>query len=319
MSATDALHVRFAMSPLFELQALVRRLIRGAPLPVWMPPCVDEHRRLLQDLDYRALLSLLSPAAGPAFLAPVPERVGMDVGEELEAITRTDPVLSAQEIAQCVGQRRLTPEIQELLASDDAVRHLTRALGRAWTLMMVASWPKIAAVCERDVVRRSLDLSAGGLAALMQSLAPNVSFVGDTIVVDSQADLEIESTDDGIRLVPSVFLLDGVAVRASRPRSIIYQPTGHGVVDELPSSLDHDLAVGELVGRSRALILRFLSVPGSTENITQTLGYSRATASQHLHVLHRAGLVRKIRSGHRVLYARTVLGDSLLSGGQPPQ
>jgi DNA-binding transcriptional ArsR family regulator len=43
------------------------------------------------------------------------------------------------------------------------------------------------------------------------------------------------------------------------------------------------------------------------------MGVSPGSVSDHLTVLHRAGLVTRRREGRRVIYARTARGDDLRS------
>ncbi|MET9388236.1 helix-turn-helix domain-containing protein [Streptomyces sp. NPDC002928] len=68
-----------------------------------------------------------------------------------------------------------------------------------------------------------------------------------------------------------------------------------------------------MLGRTRARVLTLLSEPASTTELVHRLGVSPGTVSQHLGVLHRAGLVTRARHGHLVLYLRTPLGDQLLT------
>ncbi|MGW1873749.1 ArsR/SmtB family transcription factor [Streptomyces sp. NPDC001975] len=56
-----------------------------------------------------------------------------------------------------------------------------------------------------------------------------------------------------------------------------------------------------------------LAQPAGTTELAQRLGVSPGTVSQHLGVLHRAGLVTRARHGHLVLYLRSPLGDQLLT------
>ncbi|MDJ0383488.1 helix-turn-helix domain-containing protein [Streptomyces sp. G-G2] len=68
-----------------------------------------------------------------------------------------------------------------------------------------------------------------------------------------------------------------------------------------------------MLGRTRARVIGLLAQPASTTELAQRLGAGPGTVSQHLGVLHRAGLVTRARHGHLVLYLRSPLGDQLLT------
>ncbi|HEU5417728.1 MAG TPA: helix-turn-helix domain-containing protein, partial [Streptosporangiaceae bacterium] len=59
-------------------------------------------------------------------------------------------------------------------------------------------------------------------------------------------------------------------------------------------------------------------LPMSTTQLATALTLSAPTLSAHLHALLRAGIVSSRRDGRAVLYARTPLGDDLLTGPARP-
>jgi DNA-binding MarR family transcriptional regulator len=56
-------------------------------------------------------------------------------------------------------------------------------------------------------------------------------------------------------------------------------------------------------------------MPAATTDLARRLGASPAGVSEHLGILHRAGLVQAARDGRRVLYSRTPTGDALMRRG----
>jgi len=74
----DLAHSRFAISPLFELDSLLRRLSGiDEPLPAaWGARLRPVFAGLCADTPLAAVVALMSRRAGPAFLAPPP--AGMD-------------------------------------------------------------------------------------------------------------------------------------------------------------------------------------------------------------------------------------------------
>ncbi|WP_230421121.1 ArsR/SmtB family transcription factor [Actinomadura soli] len=72
-------------------------------------------------------------------------------------------------------------------------------------------------------------------------------------------------------------------------------------------------ALAALVGESKARLLRLLDEPLATVELAHRLRVTPSAVSQHLGVLHRAGLVTRARQGRRVLYHRSPLGDQLVA------
>ena len=69
----------------------------------------------------------------------------------------------------------------------------------------------------------------------------------------------------------------------------------------------------ELVGDTRAAILRALEIPMTTTEVASRLGVTPGAVSQQLAMLRRAGVVDAHRSGRGVYSELTPLGTSLLA------
>ena len=74
----------------------------------------------------------------------------------------------------------------------------------------------------------------------------------------------------------------------------------------MPSS-----TLASLIGAPRAQLLEMLAEPLPTVEIARRLRVTPSAVSQHLKVLHAAGLVTRARDGRQVLYRRSPLGDQL--------
>ncbi|MFD8642674.1 ArsR/SmtB family transcription factor [Streptomyces zaomyceticus] len=72
--------------------------------------------------------------------------------------------------------------------------------------------------------------------------------------------------------------------------------------------------VAQLIGPSRAELLRMLDRPMTTTDLAVALRLAPSTASRHASVLRDAGLLLSHREGVRVLHRRTRLGEALLDG-----
>jgi biotin operon repressor len=67
-----------------------------------------------------------------------------------------------------------------------------------------------------------------------------------------------------------------------------------------------------LLGRTRAAILRSVTLLRSTSDLAAELNQSTAAITAHLGELRRSGLVTSWRAGRRVLYQRTPLASGVL-------
>ncbi|MFF5899975.1 ArsR/SmtB family transcription factor [Streptomyces argenteolus] len=77
---------------------------------------------------------------------------------------------------------------------------------------------------------------------------------------------------------------------------------------------DSHAPAAQLIGASRAELLRMLDRPMSTMEIAAALRLAPSTASRHATVLREAGLLLSRRQGVRVLHHRTLLGRAVLEG-----
>lgn len=73
-----------------------------------------------------------------------------------------------------------------------------------------------------------------------------------------------------------------------------------------------------MLGRTRALLLSGLDTPASNGDLARRTGRSKASVSEALTALRRAGLVSAHRTGRYVLYARTGVGEDLVAGAGGP-
>ncbi|WP_368666334.1 ArsR/SmtB family transcription factor [Micromonospora sp. BL4] len=115
----------------------------------------------------------------------------------------------------------------------------------------------------------------------------------------------------GVTFTPSLFCDHAVTVVDPRlPPRIWYPARGLATVWHTDAAVAPQ-ALADLLGRTRARILTALAQPAGTTDLAHQLGLSPSTVSQHLGVLHRAGLVTRARHRHVVLYLRSPLGHRL--------
>ncbi|MGI5242147.1 DUF5937 family protein [Dactylosporangium sp. CA-139066] len=320
VDSADLLHSRFALSPSFELENLLRVLdgvdrhhSRPAPAIARYRPAFDELRR--DDPALRALLALHHPRGGAGFVAPPPTRGTLQtIDDDLVAIRAVPLNVARGEIAVSLAARPThDPAARAVLADPDVTHVLADGLRRAWDALLAADWLHLRAICERDIVYRSGLLARQGWAAAIEGLHARVHWRDGGIEVTRMADNTITVGGEGMMFIPSVFIWPGLAAHTDDPwsRAIIYPARGiadwWAAVPAPPSA-----ALEELIGRTRARVLVALRDPASTTQLARSLGIPTGSAGDHLRALRRAGLLDAGRSGRSVLYHRTPLGDLLV-------
>jgi DNA-binding transcriptional ArsR family regulator len=303
---------RFAMSPLSETVTLLLAASVGTVPRAMRAPLRDAvvGRRL----DLLAALLRIERGAGhyvPDFLTPAPPRFECSVADELHAVATTPvrrvagemAVVADGRIAKIVG-RALPPRLRAALDAGEAqlADRLAGELEQVWTRVLAPHWSRLRGRLEVDITQRLRTVAEYGFATTINGLNPAVDWHGGALRYHAEYQADVK--EQAILFVPSVF-----AARASI------------IVDPLPDIGDHRAAMlfypvagqspdappepprrGELIGRTRARILAAVASPATTGEVAGQLRLSQSTVSYHLQILHRAGLVQRVRDARIVLY-----------------
>ncbi len=213
-------------------------------------------------------------------------------------------------------QGRVRPLSCHSATASPARAAVADALEAYWDLLLAPHWPRMRAVLDADVAYRGRQLANGGAAALFADLDGRLRWDGRTLHIDGHHDdLDIDVAGRGLPLTPSLFARGTIGlVDQALPPYLTYPARGRAELwDGPPSAAAPILAA--LLGGSRARLLADLDEPSSTTELARRHGLSPGSVSQHLQVLHRAGLLRRSRAGRTVFYRRSLLGDRLSAGG----
>lgn len=306
----DLASVRFGVSPLIELWQSVRAL--GSPVAqVLHSPWLVEARARVRDIDFATLQALQS--CSPDFVHPPPHGPSGELELELARMAATPPDQIRREILGDGSEQDVPSALQRFVETPDrAAEELAELLRTYWQRVLEPHWERIRTGLEGDVLYRAQQMAGGGLRALFGDIDPSVRYEDARLLIEDSRDRSLELHGRGLLLVPSVFVWPAVAVldRAPWQPTLIYPARGSALVWEPADPPSEGLAA--LIGSRRAKILASLEGPCSTTGLARRLAVCPGSISQHLTVLHEAGLIERHRVGRVVLYRRSTAGNLLL-------
>jgi DNA-binding transcriptional ArsR family regulator len=259
----------------------------------------------------RPLWELLQPFGGPAFLDPV----SPDLEEGLELVRGTPAAVVSSEMARL--RPAPTPWIRALMDREaSAWDMLDRGLRDAYRSVLDPAWPGVRELHAAEFTRFALHAAEHGTQAALSALHPASTWQGATWNVPATRSRDIHLAGRGLTLLPAFHWtyepLTGC--RPDRPVLLVY-PAGPGT--PLPHTRPEGDPLADILGPSRARILRLLAQPHTTTELAATTGLSLGTASSHSAALRRAGLITTRRTGRSVHHTQTDLGRILTQPHQP--
>jgi DNA-binding transcriptional ArsR family regulator len=313
LDVEDLVGMRFAVSPLMETVMSLRIPLLPTYFVLQMP-WWHRVRDDLAGLDMRPLTALVGVRRWvPDFLTPRPEVPVPDFEAELELVRRTPPDKVVADITLAHAGR----PVPDCLRLDEPVRlrdQIADLLREYWEAALAPYWTRMRGVLEADMLYRARQFTRGGARLLFADLHPAVRWQGGVMRLDVPAiDYRADVTGRGLCLMPCLFVR-GVAppISADEPPALAYPARGIATLWETEPPRGRD-AIVALIGRRKAALLGCLDRPTSTTDLAGRLGITPGAVSQHLAVLHDAGLVTRARVGRAVLYARSDLGARLVS------
>ncbi|WP_201261051.1 ArsR/SmtB family transcription factor [Embleya scabrispora] len=317
----DVARSRFAISPLGETVLVLRTLAgshRAGPLRPWIERLRPAYERLRREMPAVAAMTSLYRRGGynADFLHPPPAGIPTGIGDELTAVRATPLDRARGELARnLAGLRPPSAAARALFEAPDVVARLADAIEAAWATLLEPEWPALHAVLQHDLVRTAGRLTTYGWGAALSDLSPRLRWhdEGAIEVGGHQGTGTIVLGGAGLLFVPSAFGASIVYVEPPWPYAIVYPARGVAELLGAPAPSD-DAALADLLGGTRALILRALHIPATTTQLAARLNLPLGTVGDHLAVLRRARLVTGLRVGRSVRYQRTALGEVLTEG-----
>jgi DNA-binding transcriptional ArsR family regulator len=305
---------RFACSALHETVASLRVLADPSAHAMHLPWLRDAAPRVAR-LDL-ALLRSLVPAAGylPDFLMPPPDSPLPELTSELERMAATPADRVRDELALTFPDG--APRIVRDFAGDPPamLQRLRAQLAAYFAATLQDRWPAIRALLEADIAHRARRLAEGGARALFADLHPAVRLKpAGRLELATRYHAPTALDGRGLLLMPSVFAWPSIYAVTDLPwqPTLIYPARGVATVWE-PAPDPAPEALGRVLGRTRAQLLRALDVPRTGQALARTLDVTPGAISQHVASLRDAGLVATHRDGRHVICRRTELADQLV-------
>ncbi|MFC0623154.1 ArsR/SmtB family transcription factor [Kribbella deserti] len=300
-----------APDPLWEV-ALSACVLRGCPAPLAARRWSHEARARLHPAMQPLFKLISANGSFPDFLTPDGGDLSADAAIE-QVIDAPHDQLRADLEPWITGDAE--PWLTDLLAGRRVARE---ALGQAVrsfhrdVITPSGAWLRRRAAA--DTAARVRTLTSQGLDGLLADLHPDARWLPEAGVlsvlgpmVSDPVDVHLEGR--GLRLYPSALTAEFLIFDPPGRKPMLIYPAAPFEAD-LTAPADDNLE--DLLGRSRAAVLRSLVVTASTTQLAARTGLSMASASEHARVLRAAGLLATHRTGGLALHSVTDAGADLL-------
>ncbi|WP_246574665.1 helix-turn-helix domain-containing protein [Streptomyces genisteinicus] len=316
------LRVAASVDPLWET-ALSLHLLQNQAAPLTFGPWRREVGAALRRaglLPAAHDLMRLCPdgAYFPDFLTPGRGDADLDTGLDLLLATPRHRLLAELTRLHAHTRGRVPHGMRQLAEGcPQALRRLGASLRAYYRVAVEPYLPAMRAVAARDRALRAEAALAHGAEGMLTGYddLPGWACAQGRLCAPYPVDRALLLRGRALTLVPAFFCVRAplVLVNESLPPVLVHPlAPAPGWLERGRGTAAAPLA--QLVGSSRADLLRLLDRPLTTGDIAAALRLAPSTASRHTSVLRDAGLLLSQRQGMRVLHRRTRLGDALLDG-----
>ncbi|MEV4516894.1 helix-turn-helix domain-containing protein [Dactylosporangium sp. NPDC049525] len=299
--------LRLAPSPAVEALEWLRLTARG-----------ERHRELgdpgpaarfaLRDRDVALLGKVVRASSSytPDLLSPGPKLHSWD-GEwqhQLEQVRETPAGVAVDQVLG--GQFADLPrDVRDAVDDGTFARRAAVGLRRFYDTALADQITAVRDAIDAELTLRGRLMARHGLGHTLNTLHPSVHWTGTRIELTGSSATTHHLPAAGLVLVPSVLGCPRLATQLDdTPDATVQYPLWGRIA---PSARSAGLI--DLVGASRAAILRDLDEPRSTTELARRHGLSKSTVSHHLAALFGAGLLVRVRQGKAVHYSRNQAGE----------
>jgi DNA-binding transcriptional ArsR family regulator len=309
--APHALAVSVVLSPQQSVLSLLRQAAagqsRGAPAGL-----LASVRDALRPQAQFAAHSLSGGSLSPECCTPIPPLTDTSVADQA-ARMRDTPAAALTDELQAVNGSLDFPALWRA-AADQPRRWLNSMADASLDTWAVAEprWRAAGPLLDREIRRIGTAAVRGGMAALLNSLHPRISYHDGTFTFtcSHRSIIRCPVGPRRLALVPMIAGRDALLISFDQPEVF---SIGYPVMQ--PSTGPQATAKGALaaiLGPVRAAILRALRQPMTVSELAAGVPCAPNTATYHLHQLAAAGLITRQKSGPSVRVSRTARGDELV-------
>jgi hypothetical protein len=313
----DLAGLRFAHSPMAEVVASVFALRGGSN--AWLQASWRARTAPMLP-NWPTFAAVLTGPHGyaPDFLTPPPRTGRPALAEELAGVAATPLDQVAEQVLAGWTGHDAPPEIDRFARDPRSGLTALLAETRAYFAFAIQPlWPRLRGAAEAEIATRARAAAEYGARMLVDGLHPKLDWNGSALLLRYPHKQGRWSLDGhSLTLLPTGFAGAEMYAIPDSPigRTLWYAARGYGNLwaPTRPAVTTSRLAA--LLGPTRAAVLILLAAPHSTGDVAAQLGLAAGTASHHLTTLRNAGLATAERTGRRLLYQRTRLGDQLATG-----
>ena len=304
-------------SPVHEILGWLRSARLGERHPVLGRPPAST-RRLVADPDVALVATMISGSGyRPDFLTPRAPALQAQRPADLEDVeVQLSQVESApadkvcEQVELWLGGEPVDAGPVRSAADDGTLARRTAAgLARFRDEAMAGWWGDLQGLLRDEVTRVSRSAARFGMGAVFAGIHPQVSWDGALLRIDMPYAERVRFVDQELVLSPSVTQWSHLLAQVCGDDASLVYPTSRAVRSPRDAS-----ALAELLGRTRASILRDLAVERTPTDLATRHCLAKPTVSHHLGVLVRTGLVYREPEGKQIHYGLTSRGRSLVNG-----
>lgn len=315
LDASTLARLTIRPSPVHEVIGWLRLLASGDRHPVFGRPTAAD-RSAVRTADVALVLDLVAGQGyQPDLLSPVVGSGSLDRAfrDQLDEIAEADAERSATEVGWWSTGRTTPQRVRQAVDRGDLGRRAARGLAAA-RRAMGDRWESVSDRLEQATHEAAATAARSGVGAVLDGMHRDVRWTGRELRFAKPFDESVRYQDRDLVLSPSVLTWPRLTVQVVHEDrgSIVYPAAAFGEGRARPRN-GNGAALGELLGASRAALLRDLDVPRTTTELSARHSLAKATVSHHLGALAGAGLLVATRRGRHVDYLRSARGDLFLA------
>ncbi|MDZ5619435.1 helix-turn-helix domain-containing protein [Nocardioides sp. HM23] len=312
LDASTLARMTIRPSPVHEVIGWLRLIASGDRHPVYGRANASD-RAALRGPDVSLVAAMVAGGGyQPDLLTPVAGcgDVQTAFGDQLDAVAAADQAQSATEVAWWSAGRPAPRRVRDAVDRGDLGRLAARGLAAA-RRAMGDRWESVTGMLERSTHEAAATAAREGVGAVLDGMHRDVRWTGGELRIAKPFDESVRYRDQELVLSPSVLTWPRLTVQVVHESrgSVVFPATAFGEGRHRGGGG----GLGELLGSSRAALLRDLDVPRTTTELSARHSLAKATVSHHLGALAAAGLLVASRRGRHVDYRRSARGDLFLA------